>query len=90
MANPVWADCDDSFGPLATNCDAHRFDFTLKFEQSMLAIAPCVLFLACAIPRLRLLLGQSPKVERRSWPRAKTVGCHVTQLRCRKGQSVTE
>ncbi|KAH0494604.1 hypothetical protein TgHK011_001220 [Trichoderma gracile] len=69
MAN----DCDDSFGPFATNCTAHRFDFTLKFEQSILTIAPCALFLTCAIVRLGLLLRESPKVKRQSWYHAKTV-----------------
>ncbi|KAK1245968.1 hypothetical protein MKX07_005037 [Trichoderma sp. CBMAI-0711] len=69
MAN----DCDDSFGPFATNCTAHRFDFTLKFEQSILTIAPCALFLTCAIARLGLLLRESPKVKRQSWYHAKTV-----------------
>ncbi|UKZ72509.1 hypothetical protein TrVFT333_000139 [Trichoderma virens FT-333] len=34
------ADCDDLFGPVATNCSSPRFDFTLKFEQSILTIAP--------------------------------------------------
>ncbi len=53
--------CDNSFGPADYDCNG-RFDFTLLFEQSILAIVPsAVLFLAFPL-RATQLAKQAPKV----------------------------
>ncbi|KAL6910038.1 hypothetical protein GGI43DRAFT_114 [Trichoderma evansii] len=67
------ANCDDSFGPAASNCSSPRFDFSLKFEQSILTIAPCTLFVICALLRIVQLLRESPKVIRLSLGHLKLV-----------------
>ncbi|RFU77117.1 abc transporter [Trichoderma arundinaceum] len=75
MADPALnglANCDDSFGPAAANCSSPRFDLTIKFEQSILTIAPCTLLLICALPRIVQLLRESPKVVRFSLGRLKS------------------
>ena len=54
--------CDGSFGPSAYDCGAARFDFTLMFEQSVLAIGPSSVLLMVVPLRLFQLLGRSRKV----------------------------
>lgn len=58
--------CDTSLGPTASHCGAQsRFDFTLAFEQSALAITPDAIFLSAAIPRLVYLWTHECKVAGR-------------------------
>lgn len=54
--------CDGSFGPSAYDCGAGRFDFTLLFEQSILAIGPSAVLLLAVPLRLFQLLGKGRKV----------------------------
>lgn len=51
MSDPIsCADSDGSFGPaIAANCRG-GFDFTLTFEQAILIVAPCAIFLAVLLP----------------------------------------
>ncbi|KAF9873913.1 ABC transporter [Colletotrichum karsti] len=68
------ADCDASFGPVATAC-GNRFDFTLLFEQSLLNIGPSAVLLLALPLRLRQLLRQRRKVLRHPLNAAKIAVC---------------
>ena len=51
---------DNVFGPVVHGCRSD-FDFTLLFEQSILAIGPTALLLLVAPSRIRMLLRSSKK-----------------------------
>ena len=48
---------DDSFGPAVRGCRGD-FDFTVRFEQLVLAIIPPAVFVALVVPRVVSLLGK--------------------------------
>ncbi|KAL9122538.1 MAG: hypothetical protein Q9187_000908, partial [Circinaria calcarea] len=62
MASPLCAHVDDTFGPHAVNCRGN-FDFTLLFEESILAISPLALLLLVAPFRIFHLLKKRVKVS---------------------------
>ncbi|KAF6825097.1 ABC multidrug transporter [Colletotrichum plurivorum] len=68
------ADCEASFGPAATSCGG-RFDFTLLFQHSLLAIGPSAALLLALPVRLRQLLHQRRKVLRHPLNAAKIAAC---------------
>lgn len=66
--DPSWG--ESLFGPGA---QSRQFDFTLLFEQSILAIGPSVLLLLLLPVRLSQLLHQRRKVLQSRWVGIKVV-----------------
>jgi ATP-binding cassette subfamily C (CFTR/MRP) protein 1 len=56
---------DDSFGPTVNGC-RDDFDFTLLFEEAILAVVPSAIFLLLLSPRL-VQLWRSQKMVRSSF-----------------------
>ncbi|OHE98497.1 ABC transporter [Colletotrichum orchidophilum] len=77
MANfTAIAECEWSFGPVATLC-GNQFDFTLLFEQSILNIGPSAVLLLVLPLRLQQLFHQRRKVLRHPSNVAKIAACIV-------------
>lgn len=63
MEAPDCAAVDNTFGPHAAGCRGD-FDFTLLFEETILSLAPLVLLLLLAPPRIIRLFKSDKKVVR--------------------------
>ncbi|KAK5998615.1 ABC multidrug transporter B [Cladobotryum mycophilum] len=68
--------CDDSFGPFVYDCE-RRFDFTLLFQQSVLAIGPSALLLLVLPLRVLQLSQQKRKALVNSLAFSKLAACIV-------------
>lgn len=64
---------DETFGPGVEDC-SRTFDFTLKFEDSILSIIPSILLILLAPVRLFFLKGRRRRVGGRAYQVSKLVG----------------
>lgn len=63
---------ENAFGP-ASSC---RFDFTLFFEQLILAAIPSLTLILLALSRIHFLRRQDSKTVKNSWGLVKLVGLY--------------
>lgn len=71
------ASADQAFGPAIRGCRS-QFDFTLLFEETILTLLPCIVFILLVFFRAIALLREAP-VTKTDWAvTAKTVSFKVT------------
>ncbi len=77
IARACPAAADQAFGPAIRGCRS-QFDFTLFFEETILTLLPCIVFMVLAVFRIIALLREAP-VTKTDWAvTAKTVSCEDT------------